>query len=71
MELTELRDLISLLRKNGVTSYRSGDLELKLGAVAAKPAEESVPTETTEPQESGLDLVDSRYRELFNVQGDN
>lgn len=38
MELAELKELIALLRENGVTNYSCGDLSLELTSAVASPS---------------------------------
>ncbi len=40
MDAAELSDLLGLLRANGVTRYKSGDLEVELGAAPRGPTVE-------------------------------
>ena len=38
MELAELKELIALLRENGVTKYSCGDMKLELTSAVAPPS---------------------------------
>jgi hypothetical protein len=73
MELTtdvaELRRLLALLREEGVTHYRSGDLELRLGPVPREDEEEVQSSEnTSDPVRDPLANIPENYRRAFGVK---
>ena len=69
MELAELQSLIDMLRANGVTSYRNGDLELELGAatVTNTSVEEKTAKTAVDPTKDDLRGLPGQYRRLFEV----
>ena len=73
MELDKLQSLIDMLRANGVTTYKDGQLELSLGAApkSAGPAEveeKSTDELLNELEEAISGGLDPQYRQLFKVQ---
>lgn len=68
MELGQLRQLLMLLKDNGVTQYRDGDLELTLGAASgnAEPAGEV--TENDRKRQEFLEGIPSQYHRAFEVK---
>ena len=70
MELGKLRSLIELLRESGITHYKDGDLELKLGTVPVA----NVPTGREEGRqelneaERVLRGLDPAYGDLFDFK---
>ena len=71
MELAPLQNLIDLLRANGVTTYKDGDLELTLGAAPAQPAgeEEKTTDERLTELDKALRDVPPVYRAAFTSGG--
>lgn len=73
MELDKLQSLIDMLRANGVTSYKDGQLELSLGAapkqvLPAEVEEKSTTQDLNELEEAISGGLDPQYRQLFTVQ---
>lgn len=73
VNLQELQRLITLLRDNGVSEYKDGDLELKLGAAPVQPAgkEEQTTDERLTELDKALGHVDPAYRAAFTFVGGN
>lgn len=71
MELTELRELATLLRELGATHYKDGSLEITLGAAPAQTGEENSDDGVGEdPRDvigDGPNPIPEQYRRLFEA----
>ena len=67
MELDSLQALITLLRQNGVVTYRSSDLELVLGAVPVRSGEEKTVETREEVVDEALSKLPEAYRAAFTA----
>ncbi len=72
LDLAELALLINLLRADGITHFKCGDLELTLGAVPAsdvgRESEQDQKTAQMTELEKALDRLPPTYRQAFTAQ---
>ena len=69
MELVQLQRLIAILRDNGITSYKDGDLELTLGAAPVQSTgRESDSDELASKAESSINALPGAYGQIFSAR---
>lgn len=68
MELGPLQSLITMLRENGITHYKDGELELQLGAAPVQGSgKEEDKSETVSAVDKALAGLNPGYKQLFTV----